>query len=94
MVREADECVRKNGDFDALLRKWVGIYPSQHQQVVTGMNYVAEHARDQIAKEAANKAARDALLADDIAVVEGLLERLPALLARLRAAEKANGQEQ
>lgn len=94
MAHEANECVRTNGDFDGLLRKWIGIYPAQHRQVVAGMKYVAEHARDQMAKEAAEKAAREALLADDIAVVEGLLERLPALLSRLRAAEKANGQEQ
>lgn len=91
LVKEVSECVRAGGDVDGIIRVWCDGYGPRDQQIREGARYTAKVVAEQVEKEKAEKAARDVFLADDIAVVEDLIQRLPKVLERLRAAEAANG---
>lgn len=91
LAKEAADCVRAGGDVGEVIRRWTDGDPARDRLIVAGARYIAQAVGEQIEREAAEKAARDAFLADDIAVVEDLIQRLPKVLERLRAAEAANG---
>ncbi|MGO4718049.1 hypothetical protein AB4071_02830 [Stenotrophomonas sp. 2MCAF14_2] len=91
LTKDAADCVRAGGDVDEVIRRWTGFSPARDRQIIAGVRYIAKTVGEQMEREAAEKAARDAFLADDIAVVEDLIQRLPKVLERLRVAEAANG---
>nr|MBN5162381.1 hypothetical protein [Stenotrophomonas maltophilia] len=91
LVKEVSECVRAGGGVYGIIRVWCDGSAPRDQQIIEGALYTARVVAEQVEKEKAEKAARDALLADDIAMVEELIQRLPKVLERLRAAEAANG---
>lgn len=81
------ECVNAQGDIPALADELCKKYPQYWDAVLAGIEYTANIYREQAAKDAAARAERIARLGDDLAVVEELLEKLPGVLARLRAVE-------
>lgn len=89
LVKEVSDCVLAGGDVEGIIRVWCDGYGPRDQQIRDGARYAAKVVAEQLEKEKAEKAARDALLADDIAMVEDLIQRLPKVLERLRAAEAA-----
>ncbi|HEL4199755.1 TPA: hypothetical protein UM365_000569 [Stenotrophomonas maltophilia] len=91
LAKTVTECVRAGGNVEDVIYLWCDGYTPRDQQVREGALYIAKVVAEQVEKEKAEKAARDALLADDIAMVEDLIQRLPKVLERLRAAEVANG---
>ncbi|MCI1050044.1 hypothetical protein MOQ50_11170 [Stenotrophomonas maltophilia] len=91
LVNEVSECARAGGDVDGIIRVWCDGFDPRDQQIREGARYTAKVVAEQVEREKAEKAARDAFLSDDIAVVEDLIQRLPKVLERLRAAEAANG---
>ncbi len=91
LVKTVTECVRSGGDVEDVIRLWYDGYGPRDQQIREGARYTAKVVAEQVEKEKAEKAARDAFLADDIAVVEDLIQRLPKVLERLKATEVANG---
>jgi len=91
LIKEVSECVRAGGDVDGIILVWCDGFAPRDRQIVEGARYTAKVIAKQVEKEKAEKTARDAFLADDIAVVEDLIQRLPKVLERLRAAEAANG---
>lgn len=91
LVKEVSDCVRAGGDVEGVIRVWCDGFAPRDRQVRDGARYTAKVVAEQVEREKAEKAARDAFLADDIAVVEDLIQRLPKVLERLRAAEAANG---
>lgn len=91
LVKEVSDCVRAGSDVEAVIRIWCDGFAPRDRQIREGARYTAKVVAEHVEKEKAEKAARDALLADDIAMVEELIQRLPKVLERLRAAEAANG---
>ncbi|WP_313416017.1 hypothetical protein [Stenotrophomonas sp.] len=91
LVKEVSDCVRAGGDVEGVIRVWCDGLAPRDRQVREGARYTAKVVAEQVEREEAEKAARDAFLSDDIAVVEDLIQRLPKVLERLRAAEAANG---
>lgn len=91
LAKTVTECVRAGGNVEDVIYLWYDGYAPRDQQVREGARYIAKVVAEQVEKEKAEKAARDALLADDIAMVEDLIQRLPKVLERLKAAEAANG---
>ncbi len=91
LIKEVSDCVRAGGDVEGVIRLWCDGYGPRDHQIREGARYIAKVVAEQVEKEKAEKAARDAFLADDIAVVEDLIQRLPKVLERLKAAEAANG---
>lgn len=91
LVKDVAERVRAGGNAEDVIHHWYDGYGPRDQQVREGARYIAKVVAEQVEREKAEKAARDAFLADDIAVVEDLIQRLPEVLERLRAAEAANG---
>lgn len=91
LVKEVSDCVRAGGDVEGVIRVWCDGFAPRDRQVRDGARYTAKVVAEQVEREKAEKAARDAFLADDIALVEDLIQRLPKVLERLRAAEAANG---
>lgn len=91
LIKEVSDCVRAGGDVEGVIRVWCDGFAPRDRQVRDGARYTAKVVAEQVERERAEKAARDAFLSDDIAVVEDLIQRLPKVLERLRAAEAANG---
>ncbi len=91
LAKTVTECVRAGGNVEDVIYLWCDGYTPRDQQVREGARYIAKVVAEQVEKEKAEKAVRDALLADDITMVEDLIQRLPKVLERLRAAEAANG---
>lgn len=90
VIREVQDCVRTGGDVAAVVASLQRRIPGYWERIAHGAAYVEKHERELMAEEAAAAAERAALLADDIAMVEDLIQRLPAVLARLRASEAAS----
>ncbi len=91
LAKDVTERVRAGGNVEDVIHHWYDGYGPRDQQVREGARYIAKVVAEQVEKEKAEKAVRDALLADDIAMVENLIQRLPKVLERLKAAEAANG---
>jgi len=91
LIKEVSDCVRAGGDVEGVIRVWCDGFAPRDRQVRDGARYTAKVVAEQVEREKAEKVARDAFLSDDIAVVEDLIQRLPKVLERLRAAEAANG---
>lgn len=87
VITEVQDCVRAGGDVAAVVASLQRRIPGAWEQIAQGAAYVERHERGRMAERAAAAAERAALLADDIAMVEELIQRLPAVLARLRASE-------
>ncbi|MGR0016012.1 hypothetical protein [Stenotrophomonas maltophilia] len=90
LVKTVAECVRAGGNVEDVIYLWCNGNGPRDRLIREGARYTAKVVAEQVEKEKAEKAARDALLADDIAMVEDLIQRLPKVLERLRAAEVAS----
>lgn len=93
IINATRECVNTGGDVQALVDRLCKKYPQHWDAILAGVEYSANIYREQAAKDAAARAERIARLGEDLAVVEELMEKLPGVLQRLRAAEVANGQD-
>jgi len=87
------ECVLAGGDVSALVEELCKKHPKQWEAIIAGADYTQKFYEFQRLKDAAAKELRVIRLGEDLAVVEELMEKLPGVLQRLRAAEVANGQD-
>jgi len=85
------ECVKIGGDVAGLVEELCKKYPQQWEAIIAGADYIQKHYEFESLKAAAARELRIIRLGEDLAVVEELLEKLPGVLARLRAAELDNG---
>lgn len=91
LVNATRECLNTGGDVKALVDGLCKKYPQHWDAILAGVDYTVMAYRRMADREAAARAERVARLGEDLAVVEGLMEKLPGVLARLRAAELDNG---